>query len=274
MTDPSTYQFLRDFYLVWVDSIWESGKTKSGLITSNTAIQNNVEELEDRGSYKRRYGKILEVPASFSDNPVEEIDPGLPKPKAFIGHDWIEHQSQIGHRGYRLRENPQSKYYPSTFESIESIKFKDIKRLLSVKVGDTVYFEHFSTDVERYMGPYDGGHLFSVQANEILCVLGERKIFESHSKYKRKEIHPQGGWVFVRINMETWEDITLPSGIIMKVAPEALPLQGRIVASQRADQIGKDVLFERDADAPITVDSKELTCMRQSDILAILRSGA
>lgn len=269
------YQMLRDFYLVWVDQIWESKETKSGLITSNTnfiAKQNASEEVEDRGEFKRRYGYVMEVPASFSDNDVEMIDPGLPTPRRYVGHDWLQMMRIAGYRGYREHETPFTKYYPSTFERYETIKMSDIGKMVDAKVGDLVYFDHKSTDVERYMGPFKEGHLFSIQVNEIMCVVKESAIFAGYNKYKERRIFPQGGWVFVKLNMESWEDITLPgTDIVIKCAPEALPLQGKVVAAQNKKLEGKNVLFERDADAPITIGEQELTVMPESDILATIK---
>lgn len=265
------YQILRDFYLVKVDSLWESRETKSGLITSNTAIHSTNEETEDRGAHKRRYGKVIELPLELSDNEHLLIDPGMPQPRRYVGHEWIQQQNLIGQRGYRDHENPAKKYYPGTFEQYETTKFSDLAPLMDAKVGDRVYFEHNSTDVERYMGTYEDGHLFSIRVDEILCVVKKSPIFLNHERFVKSTIYPQGGWVFVRINFESWEDITMPSGIIMKKAPEALPLQGKVVAAQKKDLIDKNILFEREADAPITIDGDELTCMQGSDILATLK---
>jgi len=266
-----SYALLRDFYLVTVDEIWEKSTTKSGIITSNTAIRNNVEELEDRGEYKRRYGRILELPIMLSDNEHEMIQPSLPQPRKFVGHDWIEWNARRGQRGYRPHENPRSRYYPSTFEQYECTRFSDLKGLVDAKVGDLIYFDHKSTDLERYMGRYGDQHMFSVRVDEILCVVKKGPIFVNHEHYVKSDIFPQGHWVFVKVNMESWADITLPSGIIMKVAPEALPLQGKVIAARKKERVGKNVLFERDADAPITIDGNELTCMVESDILATLK---
>jgi co-chaperonin GroES (HSP10) len=265
------YQCIRDFFIVAVDSIWESTRTKSGIITSHVPHVDKPEEVEERGEFKRRYGIVKEVPVSFSDTDVETIDPIHPQPRRYIGHDWLEYQHQRGQRGYRAHENPRAKYYPSTFEQYDVITCADIAKQTDIKEGDLVYFSHQCTDVERYMGALGDKHLFSMQVNEILCVVKKSPVFINHERYVRKTIFPQGGWVFVRINMESWEDITTPNGIIMKVAPQALPLQGKVVAAQRKDLEGKNILFEQNADAPITIEGDELTCMRQDDILATLR---
>ncbi len=274
------FRHTRDFYLVWVSEIWENRQTKSGLLTTNAAYHaknNVVDEIEDRGEFKRRYGYVLEVPASFSDNEVKLIDPGSPAPRRYISHDWLQSMANSGYRGYRPQDNPARLYYPSTFERYETVKMIDIAARVDVKVGDLIYFEHTATDVERYMGAYEHkgvkGHLFSIQVNEILCMAKKSAVFINHEHYAKEKIYPQGGWVFVKLNMESWEDITLPgTKIVVKVAPEALPLQGKIIAAQRADlKPGLDILFEREADAPITVDGEDMTCMHEDDVLAIIK---
>lgn len=265
-----TYRLLRDFYLVWVDQIWESEKTKSGIITRNTAAIHTNEEVEDRGTFKRRYGYVMQPPISFSDttNPdLPIIDPGAPAPRRFVGHDWIQEMCVGGHRAYR--EDAHLKYYPSTFEQYETMTCADVAKNVDVKIGDKVYFDHKSTDVERYMGPYKEGHIFSVRVDEIICSVKESPIFEGYNKFKQKRIIPQGLWVLVELNMETWETITV-NGIIVKQAPEAIPLQGKIVAG-RDMNVGQNILFEREADAPITVEGRELTCMWADDVLAELK---
>ncbi len=257
------YRLLRDFYLVWLSQVWEN-PSKSGLVTSATAMANNgapvnaLEQLEDSHELRRRYGSVLEVPLMFSDNMVDIINPGSPQPRRYVGHDWIEAQHQ--------------KQQPSTFEAYETVTMKDISKLVDVKQGDSVYFEPRATDVERYLGPYKEGHLFSVRVDEILCKTKKSPIFLSHQHHVQEKIFPQGGWVFVQIDMEDWADITTPSGIIMKVAPEALPLRGKCVAAQNSKLEKRTVLFERDADAPIDIDGRSLTCMRESDILATIKT--
>jgi co-chaperonin GroES (HSP10) len=263
---PKKYQLTTDFYLVLLDEIWESGKTQSGIITSNTNIIH--EEQEDRGEFKRRYGTVLEVPLSFSDAHVDTIDPGLPTPKAYVGHEWIQKMRNAGYEGY----DSNAKYYPSTYPHHQTITKKDYAKKVDVKVGDLIYFRDVATDVERYMGKYNGKHLFSISVDEIHCKIEESPVFAGYNKFKQKRIIAQGGWVLVEINMETWQDITTPSGVIIKVAPEALPLQGKIVAAQREDLVvGSNILFHQDADAPITVEGRKLTVMQEYDILAFIK---
>lgn len=275
----------RDYYIVWVDNIWETGKTKSGIITLNDSYihkQNAGDEVEDRGQYKRRYGIVEQVPLTFSDvEQIDFIDPPGPQPRKYIGHAFIQEMNNQGVRGFRdkvintvhgpMFEDPRARYYPSTFERYESITCADIGKRVDIKKGDTVYFDHTCTDNDYYLGPYKNGHLFSMRVDKILCVYKDAPIFKGNSKYKRKQIFPQGGWVFVKVNMEDWKDITTPTGIIIKVAPEALPLRGTVWAAQKEELNGKEIIFERDADAPIMVEKLDLTVMRESDILATIK---
>lgn len=270
------FQLTRDFYLVFLDEVWESHVTPSGVISSNTSIQNTNEELEDRGEFKRRYGIVLQLPASFSDTPLEMIDPGLPPPRKYVGHEWIQMMHLAGYRGYRDHEQPEKYYYPSAMEEYETVKMSDYGKKMNVQVGDKVYFEHTSTDMERYMGAYTHnglkGHMFSIQVNEILCVAKKSPVFINHEHYVREKIYPQGGWIFVELNMESWQSITTPNGVIVKMAPEALPLQGKVLHAQNSKLVGKDVIFNQDADAPVTIDGVEMTSMQEGEILATIKA--
>lgn len=280
-----TYQLTRDFYIVWVDDIWESKKTKSGIITTNTALhsKNNAkDEVEDRGEFKRRYGIVQEVPAVFSSEMVEMIAPLNPQPRRYVDHEHIQrmHNSQArGYRDIRIRlvngseyhEDPRAHYYPSTFDKYEVIGKDKFARGNDINKGDVVYFDHTCTDVEHYLGAYKQGHLFAMSVENIMCVQREIQVFKGH-KLKQKRIFPQSKWVFVRLDMEDWKDVVNELGLQVKMAPENKPLQGTVVAAQNKELEGKTVLFERDADAPITVDNRELTVMRESDILATLKS--
>ena len=158
-------------------------------------------------------------------------------------------------------------------EAYPGITCADWAKHVEVKPGDLVYFEPRATDMERYLGPLNGQHLFSVRVDEILCSVKKSPVFLNHERYIRSTIFPQGKWIFVKLDFESWEDITLPSGVIVKVAPEALPLQGTVIAAQNKSLEKKVILFERDSDAPITIGEQELTCMREEEILVTLRKA-
>jgi hypothetical protein len=268
-------QLLRDHYLVLVDQLFESGLTPSGIITSNTAIIDD--QQEDRGEFKRRYGVVMEIPASFSDRELQMIDPGSPAPRRYVGHEWMQHQRTAGYKA-GLNEYNHSQYYPSTFERYRCVTCKDISKKVDVEAGEKVYFSENATEPDRFMGRFKGGLLYSIRVDEIICVVREVTPLIGYNKYKQKRIVAQGGWVLVKVDMENWEDIEIPvlgkpreEWLWAKEAPAGKTLRGTIKAAERPDlRTGDKVVFERDADAPIKVEGEDLTCMMHDDILVKL----
>lgn len=282
-------QLTRDFFRVAVDKVFETTTTPSGITTSNTAVIDPNQE--NRGYYKRRYGTVLEVPVEFTDQVVDVVDPGSPSPKCFVGHS---HIMGLINMGYQV-SMAQSRYYPSTIERYDVITRRDLAKKVNVKVGDRVYFMEHATDEERHLGSHKGKEHFAVAVDEIQLVVKKKHIFVNHQAKLDHDIFAQGRWVLVKPDMESWEDITLPSGIIAKVAPgakwelvpndentnlaptwqmttEGKPLQGFVRATNRKDlKVGDKIIFQRDADAPITVEGEELTIMHEDDILAKIR---
>ena len=288
-------QLLHDFYLIAVDQVFESNVTPAGIITSATAIID--ENQEDRGKYKRRYGTVLECPVAFSDLVVDYIDSGVPRYKKYVSHDWIVYMNSLGYDHY----NSNQKYYPSTYEGDPQIKLSDIAKRVDVVKGERVYFREESTDPERFMGMYEGKRMYSVRVDEIICSIRTITPFQGYNGYKQQRIVMQGNWALLQPNMETWEDITIPlpgkpkeEWLVTKVAPgakwsvevdedsgkqnwkmttEGLPLEGTIKSIRHRDDIkdGDQVLFMRDADAPITVEGKEYTCMYHDEILVKIK---
>lgn len=265
-------QLTNDYYLILVDQYLESHTTQAGIITQNTAVIN--EETENRTEHKRRYGTVLAVPANFTDDHVSMVDPGYPPPKRYTSHDWIQMMRNAGHRqGLRLYN--ERAYYPSTFEKYEVVTCRDISRLVDVRKGDKVYFTENATEQDRFMGKYKDGLMFAVRVDEIQAVVREGNVFQGYSGMKEKKILMQGGWVLVRVDMETWEEISImvPGSsvpLVVKSAPEAKPLRGWVEAvAPRPDlKRGDHIVFERDADAPCMVEGKEYTIMKDEDILA------
>lgn len=263
----SPYQLLQDFFLVWVDKIWESKTTKSGIITSNTAIHNSSMETTESGAHKRRYGYVVEAPAGYSDRHFERIDPGLPTPRAYVGHDVMQMARLAGVRGFREHEHPEKMYYPSTFQYAE-LTIADMAKSVDVRKGDLIYMLPTATDMERYMGPYKDGHLFSVKVTEILCKVVEKPVFEGFNKYKKKQILAQGRWVLVEVDTKDWKKTTI-AGTEVLLAPEGETLTGRAVSGHGLD--GKRIIFERDADAPVEIEGRELAAMEYRDVLATIK---
>lgn len=269
-------QLTNDYYLVLIDQLFESYTTPSGLISMNTAVVNS--ETEERSEHKRRYGTVLEVPLTFTDAHVSIVDPGMPHPRRFVGHEWIEMMRQAGYR-QGVRAYNERAYYPSTFEKYDEITCRDVARGVDVKKGDKVYFSENATEEDRFMGPYKGGLMYSVRVDEIQAVVREGNVFQGYSGLKQKKILMQGGWVLVRLDMESWEEISIPIPgqavpLVVKSAPEAKPLRGWVeeVAPRPDLKRGDHIVFERDADAPCMVEGKELVIMKDEDILAKIKS--
>lgn len=263
-------QLTNDYYLVLVAQLFESRTTPAGIITMNTAIVNP--ETEERTEHKRRYGTVLEIPANFTDADVSMVDPGLPSPRRYVGHEWIEMMRQAGY-SQGLRPYDQAVYYPSTFEKYDTITCADIAKQVDVKKGDKIYFTENATEEDRFMGKYNGGLMYAIRVDEIQAVVREMKIFTGMKPQKR--IYMQGGWVLVENDMETWEEISIPIPgqpipLVVKAAPEHKPLRGwvREVAKRPDLKVGDHIVYERDADAPCVVEGKELVIMKDEDILA------
>lgn len=262
-----------DFYIVLIEKLFESSTTESGIITLNDAIVK--EETEERMQYKRRYGKVLEVPLSFSDGHVDMIDPGAPAPRKFVSHDDIEMLRNLWGRMTGYVAYDSKAYYPSTFERYECVTCADVARKVDVKVGDKIYFSEVATEEDRFLGKFQGGLMYAVRVDEVQAVVRDVPLFDGYGKKKAPKIFMQGGWVLAKVDMETWEEISInipgsPIPLVMKAAPEAKPLRAFIEAvSHRPDlKRGDHIIFERNADAPVLFEGEEMVIIKDEDVLA------
>ena len=78
-----------------------------------------------------------------------------------------------------------------------------------VQPGERVYFHENATEEDRKMGPYQGGMMYAIRVDEIQAVIRKTTPFQGYTAFKKEEIVMQGGWVLVRPDMETWEEIAL-----------------------------------------------------------------
>lgn len=241
--------------------MYEDGKTESGIITLNEANIN--EEQDDRFQYKRLFGTVVGVPLSFSDQPISAVDEGKPAYTMFVGHDSIVDKRN---RGYPWNNK---QYNCSTFDAYDIQTMADIGKMMNVKVGDKVYFDEKVTERENFMGHSSSSALvgakksliFRCPANQIFC------------KVEGKNLVMQGGWVLVEPDMETWEEITTPSGIIMKVSPEAKALRGwvRFIGERDDLKPGDHIIYINDADVRTTIEGVEYFCMLEEEILSKIK---
>jgi len=83
----------------------------------------------------------------------------------------------------------------------------------------------------------------------------------------------QGEWVLISPNKETWDEITTPSGIITKVAPQNKWLEG-IVAFSHYDHCkqGMRIVYLPNADCEVTVEGEKYFVMPVQDVMGEIKS--
>lgn len=248
-------QILRDYLLIAVDSMYEKAQTQAGLIMLNDAwleTKDGEEKERYRFQYKRIWGEVVSLPRSYSDTPVYPLDMGEPNPHLYVSHDTI---NDMRNRGYDWNRNDY--YHPGMAEKYEMVTLKDYGAKCSAKVGDKVYFNPIVTEEENFVeGRFRSG-VFKVRVDHIFCTVD------------KDGIHPQGGYVLVEANMESWEEITTSSGIIKKPAPQAKVCEGWIRHVTEGSELPVDSLiyYIKDADWPHKIDGKEYFVMLEKDVL-------
>jgi co-chaperonin GroES (HSP10) len=256
---------LIDHYLIEIDSVYESNKTEAGIIKLNEA--NIQEDQEDRFLYKRLYGTVVDVPLAFTDTPISAIDDGLPGYTCFVGHDSIVDKINRGYTDWDHRQ-----YKCSSYDGFDIITMADMAKKVNLKVGDKVYFDEKVTERENFMG-YTGGsklvggekpkYIFRCPVTQIYC------------KVEDGQIIMQGGWVLAEPDMETWEEITSPAGVIMKVEPEAKTFRAfvRHIAPRPDLEPGDHIIYVRDANVDMVVEGQTYCCMMEEEILTKIRKS-
>lgn len=245
-----------NYFIVIVDSLYddENKKSKSGIILLNQEWLSP--EDDERFKYKRLYGEVIGTPASYTDERVYPVDPGTPKPNPFVSSDDIQ---ELRNRGYV--KNDRRDYYPSSFEGYDFISLQDIAKLVDVRQGDKVYFNELATEPENMMGKVMVDKviklMFKIRVDQVLAVVRDGKLL------------PQGGWLFVEPDMETWEEITTKSGIIKKPRPEAKYLRGHITHVRDGIdlKVRDHIMYVHDADWEIKVEEKQVFAIQERDIL-------
>lgn len=244
-------QIIHDSYIVLVDKKYNTEETKSGIIPLSKAYMEDW--AEEHLKHRRLYGTVMVVPRGFSDTVVDVILPGLPEPRLFVSGEYIERAMQLGNR--RLPE-----YNPSSFDKFPEVTMADIASKVNVGTGQKIYFDYLATDPENFLGPYNEGELYKINVDQIYFAVREDKV------------EVQGGWCAVTPKMETWEDITTPSGIIKRPSPQAIYLEGIVkYISEREDvKVGDKIIYQRNADYAMNIEGENCYVMRESDILCKL----
>jgi co-chaperonin GroES (HSP10) len=243
-------QVLRDYFLVAVDQMYEKMTTKAGIQVLNDAW---IEEKERyRFQHKRIYGVVTSVPRGYSLTNVAPIDMGEPNPQLYVGHDII---SEMRARGYDWDRDHY--YHPGMAEKYAMVTLQDYGAKSTVKVGDKVYFNPIVTEEENFIEGQHRSGVFKIRVDHIFCTVVDGVI------------HPQGGYVLVEANMESWEDITTPMGIIKKPAPEAKVCEGWIRHVTAGSELtpGELIYYIKDADWGVKIEGKEYFVMMEKEIL-------
>lgn len=252
-------RILHDYFLVGIEQLYDKHVTESGIITLNEAWIDPEEG--GRYKYKRTYGTVLACPESFTDTVVSVEEVGNPRPKVFVGSDYIESMERQGYRGFGNKL-----YNCSSFDGFDKITLADIGMNLDVKKGDRIYFDERATEPERLRNDnYNGMLVYAIRADELICSI--RKGFVISGGYN---IIMHNKWVLIEPETETWEEIKTPSGIFVKPAPDVKYLQGfiRHIGDHPEMKHNDHIIYENNADAVMVVEDVDYYYMPQEDILA------
>lgn len=265
-------RIINDFFILSVDQKYESSVTKSGLTTLNTAYQND--EVIERFANKRLYGFIESVPIVYTRSIIDLVDPGTPAPRMYISGDYIESKAK---RGYKIDNRS---YSCATWEGFKTITIADIATKCDIRRGDKVYFDPGVTEPDNSLGPFGKRELYKAGCNEIICSIRDG------------EIIMQGDWCLVEPNVETWEDISIPTPVILngkpmtnpdgsvrmrtkeewivkKSQPENKPLEAfmRYFSPFCDLQQGDKIIYNYGANWPVKVEGVEYFAVQRDDIL-------
>lgn len=213
-------------------------------------------------SQRRIYGDVLAIPMKYSDQIVTAIDPGVAPARTGIDGAFIEYQ-----RKYGLKKiYDAGDYYPSTYKP-KFITRKDIAKLIDIKPGERIYYDYKTITEENRVGRIlldKWRDIYKVRCEEILCTVNG------------EGLKMQGGWALVEKDMQKWSDITSETGIILQPYIRKKAYRGFVrYIREGADAVAGDhIIYHFDADWPVTVEEKEYFAIKESDILAVIESGA
>ena len=245
-------QIFRDYFMMTVDQRYESSIGPDGIITLNSAWIHS--EAEERFYHKRIYGRVEACPMEFSDMTIDLIDPGFPTPKKYISGEYIDHKIALGYKDYTREGN----YCCAGFDDYERISSADWAKNCDIRRFDRIYFDPKVTEPQNMLGKHNGGELYKIRVDEIICVV------------RHGQIIAQGEWLLVEPDMETWDEITMPSGIIRKPNPEARELRGivRHFTGRNDIKVGDVVIHEMGANWSIEVEGKKYYALQNIDVVA------
>lgn len=249
---------LFNYFTVAVDKEFEDDATESGILTLN-ATWIDKEEGE-RFKYKRLWGICISGPFSFDDTMVSVVDPGVPEPKAYINHEQIDARVKTGDRLWSRDD-----YSSSTFEGYEVKTMEEYAKRVNIREFEKIYFMETVTEPENFIGKdLEGRSLYRCRVDQIICAVRDDLLNPGQKKPVM-----QGNWVLVEPDLETWDDITTESGIVMKSAPEAKPLRATVkhIRPGAGAVAGDLIYYLPDSNWGITVEGIEYFGIKENEII-------
>jgi co-chaperonin GroES (HSP10) len=241
----------QDFVFLEIEKEHEDSISVAGL---DLQLDTSFNEAEHR----RIYGIVIAVPDKLSSTPIMPKTMGFPEPRAYVSGETIAYHA---HRG--LMKSSLPKYYCSTY-TVEKIYLND--HVLDVLTGDKVYFNYMALEEEARMGSYfQDRKVYQIRYDNLLC------------RVRNGQIMPLNGKVFVVPVMQTWEEITSNSGIIMQSDVKPRYLEGIIthigepVGGEYIDcKVGDKIFYHPNADWTNKIEGKEYYVIDQSDVLCVV----
>lgn len=229
---------LYDHYLIQIPKVFDELET-NGIIGRNTAWY--IEQERDRYARKVRKGLVIAKPHAFTEDSYQPIDPGVPNPRVYLGHDQIQEMRNAGRKSL-------PEYYPSARERIDWLSLADIGRLVDVEVGEEVWFHPNVSEPENLHQELEIGNVYKAFPDVLICANGRM----------------QAGWVFVEPIQENNE----VDGFVLSVEPEHKMLEGivRNIRNRPDLRIGDHVYFQENSNWEYEVDGKLYFAMKEENI--------
>lgn len=227
---------LLDHYLIRVPSVWDV-ESSSGIQKMNPAYY--IDKERDRYERKLLCGFIESTPIAFREIPYMPIDPGLPPPRAFIGHDVIERMRQQGYNWCN------KEYHPGANDlGFKMLTIADFGRLITAKRGDLVYFHPAVTEAENQMGE----ELFRASPDQIIWCNGIA----------------QGGYIIIKPLPEETEI----AGVVISQDPIDRELEGTVAFSREGFlNASTPVYFERDSNWEFWIEGERYYVMLEENVV-------
>lgn len=237
-----------DYHIICVDRVYDDGETTTGLIKLNSGWYRVEKEL-DRYERKLLCGTIAAVPIGYSEKEYMPLDPGVPNPMLFIGHDAIQKQVNLGNAW------GNEKYHPGLKERLEFQTIAEYGALIDAQVGEKVYFHPGVTESENLIKEEEGKAYYLAAVDQLICIVSP------------EGIRTQGGFVLVEPHLES-EDTLLAEGLIVGLEVEVKMQEGTVrhVRQDAEMKIGDHILYVTDANYSIDIEGVTYYAMREDEI--------